>query len=249
MHPDVVYLLDLQMIDQEILEVQDQLNRYPRVWDEVKAVVQRRAKNYDDAQAALAKQQEDRKSIEQELRACTEELKRSQARQMMVKTSKELHAISKQIENLTAKMTTLEERATGILERQQSIEAKVKETQAALEEEKRHASQERERIRGQVQEKKNRLVALNKARDKSATKVPAEALEVYERIRKRHPRDPVVVVRGGSCGGCHFSILPNMLVVVHKGEEIATCDNCSRILSEDENYEAAIAQGEEAYSK
>ncbi|MCB2153341.1 hypothetical protein KQI84_00515 [bacterium] len=236
--------MELQELDREMIELQEQLNQYPGIWEEVKATLRAKQDEFDQADAAAKSYHGDRRRIEQELRLSSEKLKKYQVQQMQVKTSKEYGAISNQIEALRKNIQRLEEQGLELINQEQAIKDNQGVTEKALGEAKADARTERERIREQVNDKKKRLNSLQKDRDKVAAKVDDEALRLYERIRNRWPLDPVVGVRNGSCMGCHYAILPNPLVALHKDAGIETCENCGRILSEDETYEAEKAEAE-----
>jgi predicted nucleic acid-binding Zn-ribbon protein len=61
--------------------------------------------------------------------------------------------------------------------------------------------------------------------------LPAQLAGVYNRLAQRS-RDGIAVaeVINGSCTACNMSLRPQMNVEVKKGEQIITCENCSRIL-------------------
>jgi predicted nucleic acid-binding Zn-ribbon protein len=113
--------------------------------------------------------------------------------------------------------------------------------EGVLAEAKERARVERERIRQQVASKKAKIVQLKADREAAIKRVPEESLRQYEQCRVRHPGDAIVDVRNGSCGGCHFSLLPNRLVEVHQGEKLVRCDHCGRLLSEDKTREEVPA--------
>ena len=244
MHPEVHSLLELQELDREMIELQEQLNRYPGIWEEVKEGLRAKQEEFDVAEAADRNYHGDRRRIEQDLRLSSEKLKKYQIQQMQVKTSKEYSAISNQIETLRKSITRLEEQGLDLINREQEIKDRKASTQEALTAAKAQARAERERIRVQVNDKKKRLGSLQSARTKKTNKVDDEVLVLYERIRSRWPADPVVSVRNGSCMGCHFAVLPNGLVAIHKETGIESCENCGRILSEDETYLAERAEAE-----
>ena len=54
---------------------------------------------------------------------------------------------------------------------------------------------------------------------------------LYNRISTRI-RDGVAVAeaRKSSCSACFMSLRPEVMTKIRRGEEIITCDNCSRIL-------------------
>lgn len=236
MNPEIQKLLEVQEIDAELLELQTQLNNFPAIWEEMKHRLRKKTEAFEQAAARDSNNESERKRIEAELRANTEKLKKYQAQQMLVKTSKELSAISTQIDGVKKTIQRLEESGTLLLDSSNEVQEKAEQAKAELDAQKDKARDERDRLRKQVSTKKARIAQLQAAREQLVGKVDADHLKRYETVRRRHPGDAIVSVRNGSCLGCHFAVLPNRLVVVRLGEEPVTCDNCGRILSQDEDY-------------
>lgn len=236
MHAQIAVLLELQDIDQRLAELHDQLNRYPQTWEEMKARVLKKTAARDEAVAERANRDAERKRIEQDLRLGSDKLKQYQTQQMMVKTAKELAAISNQIDSLRKSVTRMEERGEEILNTEKAVAEKIEKAEAELKDIKERARVERDRIRDQVAAKKNEIERLESDRKKVLARVEPSSMAIYDRVRKRWPSNPVVPVRGGSCTGCNFALLPNRLVVVHTDNEIVTCDTCGRIFSHDETF-------------
>lgn len=61
--------------------------------------------------------------------------------------------------------------------------------------------------------------------------LPARLAAVYDRLAQRS-RDGIAVaeVVNGSCSACYISLRPQVQLNVKKGDEIVTCENCTRIL-------------------
>ena len=61
--------------------------------------------------------------------------------------------------------------------------------------------------------------------------LPERLAAVYNRLAQRS-RDGIAVaeVVNGSCSACFMALRPQMLVEVKKGEQIVTCESCTRIL-------------------
>lgn len=235
MHPDIELLLEVQQIDAEILELQSQLDQYPGIWDEVKRDLRTKTDAFERAGRLQTSHDDDRKRIETDLRDSLDKLKKYQAQQMLVKTSKELTAIDSQIESLKNTVARLEEEGRALVERDEKVRADLASTDSELSEAKAKAKVERERIREQVASKRSRIEFLQAERKKAVGRVPDHSFKLYERTRRRHPSDAIVAVRNGSCEGCHFALLPNRLVELHQGgASMVRCDNCGRILSHDE---------------
>lgn len=56
-------------------------------------------------------------------------------------------------------------------------------------------------------------------------------LEIYERIRSRHPGDSVAIVREGSCRSCYRALPPQLYNQVLSGNYLLQCPGCSRIMA------------------
>jgi hypothetical protein len=52
---------------------------------------------------------------------------------------------------------------------------------------------------------------------------------LYDRTAARH-MPAVVNVSGGKCSGCHLKVSGEVEGQARKGEELVTCDQCSRIV-------------------
>jgi len=242
MHAQIAVLLELQDIDQRLVELHEQLNRYPRTWEEMKARVVKKTAAYEEAVADRTNRAAERKRIEQDLRLSSDKLKQYQTQQMMVKTAKELTAIGNQIDNLKKTMARLEERGEEILSTEKTVGEKIASAEAELKDIKERARAERDRIRDQVAAKKNEIAQLEGSRGRVLARVDQGLMAIYERTRKRWPSNAVVSVRGGSCTGCNYALLPDSLVKLHAEQDIVSCDTCNRILSHDETFVPAGQQ-------
>jgi predicted nucleic acid-binding Zn-ribbon protein len=280
MNSEIRLLLEVQALDQEAIELNSQLSRYPQIWDEVKKQLAEKKAAIEEAHKNHDRHQKERRRVEQKIRLFADDHRKYATQLNSLKTQREHEAVQRQIEQVKAKLTQLEEQGLELLESDERIE---KAASIATEEYNKYeafAKIEKERIRKQFNDKKARLADVENAKAKVVSKLSAELLVIYERITKRHPGTAVVAVRSapdagmpapkarrvskskagepvveapvantpvkpGSCGGCHFSLLPEILVQVRREDMVVTCPNCGRLLSEDENFVslAASARG------
>ena len=70
-----------------------------------------------------------------------------------------------------------------------------------------------------------------KRRNDAFATLPAQLAAVYNRLAQRS-RDGIAVaeVVNGSCSACFMSLRPQMQVEVRRGDQIITCESCTRIL-------------------
>lgn len=98
---------------------------------------------------------------------------------------------------------------------------------------KQNISGHEARIRS-LREREAQLQAqLKEAQDAVAAaraEVPEAQLRIYDRLAQK-PGHPVCVpVSHGKCGGCHLKVPTHIEVLAKAGTEIATCDQCGRIV-------------------
>ena len=60
--------------------------------------------------------------------------------------------------------------------------------------------------------------------------VPEPQRRIYDRIAIKPGHPVCVTVNGGKCGGCHLKVPTHIEVMARTGSEIATCDQCSRVV-------------------
>ena len=70
-----------------------------------------------------------------------------------------------------------------------------------------------------------------KHRQTAFATLPARLASVYDRLAQRS-RDGIAVaeVVGGACSACYMQLRPQVQLNVKKGDEIITCESCTRIL-------------------
>lgn len=74
------------------------------------------------------------------------------------------------------------------------------------------------------------LVKIQLKEEEVTEKLKPEVLRLYKETERRYPLNPVALMKGGNCSGCHISI-PSMLAMrVREGKVLCYCDNCGRIL-------------------
>ncbi len=239
-------LREIQELDKERYEVEEQLRQYPALWSSIKKKLAEQERELKAAEQAESEFHKIRHRFESEIRVGRDLRKRYESQVSLIRTQREVTALSSQMDQTRQRVAKLEAELAILNEREPGLTERKKQAKAAFEETRVHAREERERIRQQIAEKKARLAEIEAARKRLAPRVAPELLSRYDILSRRWPGSVLVTVRNGSCQGCHMTILPQKMVVIHKGEEIAQCDNCGRLLSHDEDYQPAGAAAEAA---
>jgi len=229
-------VLEIQELDKERLALNDQLRSYPALWEDIK---KRREKLERDLERAVAEEkdfQSSRTRMEQEIKVGRDLLKRYEGQISLMRTQREVSALSTQIDQTRQRLTKFEEEHARLLERETELKENVEKAREAFKAIQQEAKEERERIRTQIRSKKERLADIEATRKQLVAKVKKPMMSVYDRLLRRWPGSAVAPVRNGSCTGCHFAVLPQKMVEIHREKELAFCDNCGRIFSQDEDF-------------
>jgi uncharacterized protein len=137
---------------------------------------------------------------------------------------REMDALQKQI---AAFETQLIEKMTAIEEVEKELESRADEINSL--DGKRSGALNA--FDAEVSADKANLESTTKKREEVFATLPKQLAAVYNRLAQRS-RDGIAVaeVVNGSCSACFMSLRPQMQVEVKRGDQIITCESCSRIL-------------------
>lgn len=228
-HPALDKLLILQDRDGKRLHLEAQLKATPR---EIAAVEQKIASEkaaIDTARAEMKELEVKKKSLESEIGAADEKARKYRTQQLAVKKNDEYQAIGHEIENMEAAIGALEEKELAVMYSIDEAKKKFAAAEAAL---KQNIAGHETRIRdlrtretSLTAELQAALTAVAEAR----APIDAPSLRIYDRIAVR--TQPVcVAIHEGKCTGCHLKVSSESDYDSRKGEKLATCDQCGRIV-------------------
>lgn len=187
------------------------------------------------ARADLEKQIAENKNY---LERADRNLKHAQNQKEYETAMRETDALQKQIAAFEAqileKMSGVEEVEKELTERADEISSLDGKRDEAL-----------QTFDSELETDKSELESEARKREEVFTTLPAQLASVYNRLVQRS-RDGIAVaeVVNGSCSACFMSLRPQMQVEVKRGDQIITCESCSRILympSKEEQSEATSA--------
>ncbi|CAN5444964.1 hypothetical protein BH10ACI3_BH10ACI3_07520 [soil metagenome] len=94
----------------------------------------------------------------------------------------------------------------------------------------------------ELKKQKAEFDAETKHRQTAFATLPARLASIYDRLAQRS-RDGIAVaeVVNGSCSACYMQLRPQVQLNVKKGDEIITCESCTRIMYIDRRDSEAAA--------
>jgi uncharacterized protein len=228
-HPALASLLILQDRDSKRLGLEAQLKSVPK---EIAAVEQKIAAEksaIESARTELKELETKKKLLESEIGSAEQKLSKYKTQQMSVRKNDEFQALGHEIETTQASISTLEEQELGIM---YAIDEAKKKFAAAERVLKENIAGHEARIRSLRERDTNLTAELKSAQTEVAdARKPLDepVLRLYDRVSSRH-QAAVVPIRGSKCGGCHLKVSSEVESEARKGEKLAQCDQCSRIV-------------------
>jgi predicted nucleic acid-binding Zn-ribbon protein len=154
--------------------------------------------------------------------------------QFETRKNEEYQAIGHEITRYEKEADELETRELEIMEEIDAKRAALKAAEAArghtrtlIEEDLASITQRRERMEAERGE-------ITAERDKLAAAVSESILPLYHRLMKSKSGLALAPMRDGKCEGCHMKLIASTVAAVHTGKEIARCEDCGRILYDED---------------
>jgi len=187
-------------------------------------------KNIEELNETIEKANSAVISYEEQIKALNEQLIAGDAKSDLVKTEKEMKALSMESELAKEKLT----HANAEIERQQIIvEAKAEEITVA-QTELESATEEFDKISTEVNAKLASIegdkAKLFGERETKTMAIDMKILSFYEKIRIWARNTAVVPIKKQACYGCYMKLNESTYASIIKSEEIITCPHCGRIM-------------------
>ncbi|MBK9992222.1 MAG: hypothetical protein IPP19_16230 [Verrucomicrobia bacterium] len=228
-HPALEKILILQDRDSKRHSLESQLKSVPR---DILAVEQKIAAEkaaIDTARTEMKELEVQKKSIETEIGVADEKVRKYRTQQLAVKKNDEYQALGHEIETMEASISALEEKELGVMYSIDEAKKKFTAAEALL---KQGIVGHETRIRDLRTREVSLAAELKQAEADVATSrepIDVPSIRIYDRIAMR--MQPVCVpMREGKCGGCHLKVSSEVESDSRKGDKLATCDQCGRIV-------------------
>ena len=223
-------LLVLQDYDTKRVSFEQQLQANPREIAAVEAKIAAERSAIEKAKAEWHGLESKRKLLETEIKSAEEKIDKYKNQQMQVRKNDEYQALTHEIETTTGVIGKMEEEEIGIM---LLIDEAKKRFAAAEGELKVNITGHEGKIRTLREREKHLhddVTAAQAAVAAARLEVTPAQLKIYDRIASKPGLPVCVTVNGGRCGGCHLKVPTHIEVQARNGTEIATCDQCGRVV-------------------
>jgi uncharacterized protein len=226
----IATLLVLQERDSRRLTLEHQLESVPREIAAVEARIAAEKSAIETAKAEWHGLESKKKLLETEILSAEGKVAKYRTQQLEVRKNDEYRALTHEIETTEAVIGGYEEDELKIMfeideakKRFASAEAELKKNIVGHEGRIRTLRERETQLQGEIKEA---VAAVGVARPA----VPEPQLRIYDRLAVKPGHPVCVTVNGGKCGGCHLKVPTHIEVMARSGSEIATCDQCGRVV-------------------
>jgi predicted nucleic acid-binding Zn-ribbon protein len=226
----IARLMDLQVLDRQLQELEQTLGTIAGKVESLReesaryeAELQRLTE--EDQQAAAA-----RKKAEKELAEGEARIRNKRMRLNLVRTDKELQALTLEVESLKDTNQRLESELLALAEAADPRTARIKELGELIAKGRAELAEAEKEIAAQVEELKASISQKRRERDKAAAEIQPNLLQRYNTLFTRRQGIAVALAKGGSCMGCRRLLPPQLYNEIQKHAQIHFCPNCQRIL-------------------
>jgi predicted nucleic acid-binding Zn-ribbon protein len=236
-------LIDLQKTDTNIRRLKEIIETANEKRAEIEQEFEQHASSIRDVQNRRDTLTAERLELEKQVAENKTYLERAERNLKHAQNQKEYETAMRETDALQKQISAFE---TQIVEKMAAVEEIEKELESRADEINSHDSKRDEALAAfdaAVAKSKAEFDTETAKREEIFKTLPDRMAAVYNRLVQRS-RDGIAVaeVVNGSCSACFMSLRPQVALEVKRGDQIITCESCTRIL-----YVASAApQAEEA---
>ena len=223
-------LLELQELDLEIQRVAERLGNIPAEREQVETRFKEFAAEFLDLKERYQQTLANRKQIETELSDTQQIHEKYKQDLMKVRNEKEYTTALREIDATKKLIGVLETEVLKSLEEAEKLEAELTVFTPDVERKRLEVDRDLDALQKEHETAESRLQAITNQRNETARSIPANLLAVYERVARIRRGQAMAEVRDSTCTACRMRVRPKVFSDVRRGDQLITCDSCSRIL-------------------
>ena len=227
---DLERLIELQQVDLRLLELNRQLQLFPRKRSEAQQELESARARLEQARTAHTDSLKDRKRLELDVQQYKEKIDKHRGQLYEVKSNEAYRALLHEIEEEQGRMTAAEDRVLEAMIGAEEYEKQIKSSEAALKETEQRLTAALRALDQDEAAVQKEAAELTAQRDKLRGGIADDMLEIYDRISRAHSGIAMAEARDEVCQVCLIHIRPQTYSEVRRNDQIHFCESCHRIL-------------------
>ncbi|MEQ1922725.1 MAG: C4-type zinc ribbon domain-containing protein [Pyrinomonadaceae bacterium] len=231
MIPDLDKLIELQVTDTNLRRLKKSIETAEHRRAEIEQEFEQHAFSIREIQNRRDTLNAKRADAEKQIAENKTYLERAERNLKHAQNSKEYETAMRETDALQKQIGAFETQIVEVMEEVEGVEKELTERADEINTLDSKREEALKEFDGEIAGHKKEFAAETAHRETAFATLPDRLASIYNRLAQRS-RDGIAVaeVVNGSCSACYVLLRPQVQVNVKKGDEIITCENCTRIL-------------------
>jgi len=152
-----------------------------------------------------------------------------------IKTNKEYKALNKEIDFLKENNSKIDDKILESMDEEQELRDLLAGKKQELDSAQSELDEKAEKLRKQIVQVEKDIEDNKKARNEIAKTLPTPTVKRYANLIQHKNRKAVVFLNNNNgCGGCGYSVRPQLLIDIKRKDSIISCESCGRMIIDKE---------------
>lgn len=225
-------LIELQSVDLRKAELRQQIDAVPESLARIEQTSQAAKDAVAQARQRVVDLLKNRKKLELDVEDWRGKIRKYKDQLYQLKSNEAYRALQEEIRGAEGEMARAEDRLLEEMVGAEEADRDVKRAEAALGEVEAAVGVEREKLLAEKAGIEGEYAKADEASRNLLAGLPAEIVEHYHRIARRHGGVALAAVSDEACSMCSVRIRPHVMQLLRQSgeEEIFHCETCTRIL-------------------
>jgi uncharacterized protein len=230
MLPDLKLAIRLQDIDNRLAELSREIASLPVHIAEIEKKMHAHERRLEADRAALTANQKERKKCEGDIQIQEQKISKLKDQMLQAKTNEQYRAFQNEIDFCQKEIRKFEDRILELMGESEPLEKNVKAAEISLKGERAQVESEKTSARERTAADQSASAALQAERAGIVADMTPPAYQRYEKVRKARRGVAVAEAVDGRCSVCHMALRPQFAQELKRGDQIMSCESCTRIL-------------------
>ena len=231
----LISLIRMQRYDDKIGEKEVLKKRLPMQLEELQKNVVTAKKRHEDAKKELNNNLMERDKYELEQESNNEMMKKYESQLSLIKTNKEYKALNNEIAALKEKNSQIDDQILDLIDKEEELRVILKQKKEEQDAAEAELKDKEDDLRKKIVAVEKDIEKARAERNEIAKTLPTNIVSRYASLIKNKNRKAVVFLNASNgCGGCGFSVRPQLLIDINRKDTIISCESCGRMIIDKE---------------